>query len=310
MRVLLDHWSASDVDMFVSPALFSTAIAMLRPTRARRIVWVQDLYSLGMNETGTGGGFSRRAITALEKWVLNRADAVVAIHDRFKDYMVEQLGVPEECVHVIRNWSHISQPDRKSRDETRKNLGWSRDQIVVLHAGNQGVKQGLMNVVEAAQLAAEQSSKVIYVLLGGGSEHEELVEAGSHIANLQFIDSLPEDQYEAALAAADILLVNELPALSSMSVPSKLTSYFAAGQPVVAATDSGSVTAGEISASAGGIVVPAGSPVELLRACTTLGADLVGRQSMGQSGRKFAEERLTEASALDSFENLLQQLVG
>ena len=68
------------------------------------------------------------------------------------------------------------------------------------------------------------------------------------------------DDFQVALSAADFLLVNELPGVKDMAVPSKLTSYFNAGVPVVAATDDGSVTAAEIATSGGGVRVDAACP--------------------------------------------------
>src|SRR5690606_33378551 len=137
-------------------------------------------------------------------------------------------------------------------------------ELVVLHAGNQGAKQGLENVVEAARAADAQGAPVRFVLLGDGSRRAALQAAASGIRSIQLVDPLPEDRFPAALAAADVLLVNELAGLAEMSVPSKLTSYFDAGRAVLAATSAGSTTAHEIQASGAGVRVDAEDPQALL----------------------------------------------
>ena len=58
-----------------------------------------------------------------------------------------------------------------------------------------------------------------------------------------------------------------------MSVPSKLTSYFATGLPIIAATDAGSVTAEEIEASGAGIRVDADRPELIVKAAMELRND-------------------------------------
>ena len=66
-----------------------------------------------------------------------------------------------------------------------------------------------------------------------GSQREQLAARGAGVERLTFAAPLPDGEFEAALAAADVLLLHEKPGVVEMSVPSKLTSYFTAGRPVV-----------------------------------------------------------------------------
>ena len=127
----------------------------------------------------------------------------------------------------------------------RRRLGWPEDVTVVLHAGNMGAKQGLANVLRASRLADQTNEPLLFVLMGDGNQRAELEAMGGNRC-LQIIDPLPSDLFPQALQAADILLVNERGGVTEMAVPSKLTSYFATGRPVIAATDPGSITAEEI----------------------------------------------------------------
>ena len=167
----------------------------------------------------------------LEGALLSRADGIAVVHPRFAGPLAD-LGVDPARITTIPNWSHIAAPtgDRRA---VRRELGWRDDELVALHAGNMGVKQGLENVVEAARTADAVGAPVRFVLLGTGNQRARLEELGAGIARLELRDPLPDDRFPDALAAADVLVVNEAPTVAEMSAPSKLTSYFAAGRPVV-----------------------------------------------------------------------------
>jgi colanic acid biosynthesis glycosyl transferase WcaI len=311
IRLSLAAWRNPDVVLLISPALFSSGLALLRirltPDRPGAGIWVQDIYSRGVVETG-GSGKVAAAASVVEALILRSADGVVAIHDRFKSHMVESLGVPSKNVRVIRNWTHLPASPTQNLDAVRTNLGWSADEIVVLHAGNMGKKQGLENVLHAALLAQKQNSKVRFVLMGDGNQRKTLEAKASGLERVQFVAPLPGDQFLEALAAANVLLVNELPGVRDMAVPSKLTSYFNAGRPVIAATDEGSVTAMEIAASEGGIRVDAADPRALLEAAEAIGAGLDTAKKLGENGLRFRHDTLSEAVAIGHYDEFVSSL--
>jgi putative colanic acid biosynthesis glycosyltransferase WcaI len=313
VRLLVSRWRRPDVLVLVSPALFSVAAAAARARWSGRLttaVWVQDLYSVGMVETSQGGGPATWLVRAVESLTLRAATGVAVIHDRFRQFAVDRLGVPEDHVEVIRNWSHVEPARHVDRAEVRARLGWMPDETVVLHAGNMGIKQGLENVVEAARLADAVGAPVRFVLLGDGNQRERLQSLAAGVRSVRFLAPLSDEEFQRALVSADVLLVNELAGMREMAVPSKLTSYFAASLPVLAATDEGSVTAGEIEASGGGVRVPAGDPRALLDAALALRANPAQARALGAAGRRYRDAVLTERAALDHFEEWLMTLVA
>ncbi len=189
-----------------------------------------------------------------------------------------ELGVAPGSVHHVPNWSRVA-PPALTVEQTRLRFGWDDGRMVVLHAGNMGYKQGLEQVVEAARLAADRGDPVRFVLAGGGNRAEAIREAASGLPNVDFLGVQPDGIHASLLAAADVLLLSERASQVDMSLPSKLTSYFAAGRPVVAAVAADGATAAEIERSGGGIVAPVGRPERLLDALRALrdDADLAGR---------------------------------
>ncbi len=297
LRAAFSPWSRPDVVIAVSPALLSSAIVVLRArlTRTPVIVWVQDIYTLGAAQTGAAG-LAARTLRLLESWTTRKADRVIVIHDRFKRFLERELAVPSGRIDIVRNWTHVKPATGRS-STTRHQLGWKDDETIVLHAGAMGSKQNLENVVLASRLAAEEHSKVRFVLLGDGHRRPALQAMGAN-PNLQFLDPLPDGVFESALASADVLLVNELPGMTEMSVPSKLTSYFSTGLPVLAAVDETSVTAEEIQVSGGGLRVPPSDPVALLAGAQRLAEDQDLALSLGERGLAHRESVLMVDTAI------------
>lgn len=313
-RLLFARWNKPQVVVLVSPALFSTAIALIRarwsPRKPAVVVWVQDLYSLGVTETGAARGIVARFITWVESKTLRSATCVVVIHSRFAAYVRDELGVAADRVEVVRNWSHLKPSPAPDSAAVRAQHGWAADDTIVLHAGNMGAKQGLENVIDAARLADAAQLPIRFVLLGNGNQRAALENYAEGIDRLQFLDSLDDAGFNNALGTADILLVNEKPGVSEMAVPSKLTSYFSTGKPVIAATDPTGVTASEIDAASGGIVIQSGEPQTLVNACLELRNNPSRAEALGANGQVYRREVLSEQAALARFATLLQRLAA
>lgn len=287
-----------DVVLGVVPSLLGTVAASATAARtgARLVIWMQDLMGLAARQSGiAGGGRVAAATTGVERWALRRADAVVVLNQAFRGY-VESLGVAPGRVHDVPNWSHVER-SRGDRTGTRRSLNWTDDLFVTLHAGNMGLKQGLENIISAARLSAVEAPHLRFVLMGDGSQRHRLESDGAGIPTLEFLPAAPNDRFMDILAAADVLLVNEAPSVMDMSLPSKLTSYFQAAVPIVAAVQEQGCTAAQVLASGAGQVVPPGDPRRLMKALAAM-ADEPDLSGLGASGGKFASENLSAAASL------------
>lgn len=307
LRATWSSWFNAEVILAVTPALLSTALVVARARLTHRpsVVWVQDIYTLSATQTGLAARISG-LVGRIESAALRNADQVVVIHDRFKSFVTTELGVDPDRVQVVRNWTHLSGSAGHRDPERRRRLGWEPDQIIVLHAGNMGAKQNLENVVRASQLAAEASSPVRFVLMGDGHRRPALEAMGTN-SQLQFLDPVDSADFAATLASADILLVNELPGMTEMSVPSKLTSYFHSGRPVLAAVDAGSVTADELAAAAAGVRVDPDDPAALLAAAEALAEDSAQLAQFGAAGQEYCRRVLSASQATTGLAQALHE---
>ena len=289
-------WSPNVV-VAVVPSLFGAVAAARLAERhgARLVVWVQDLMGLAAARSGIAGGSRIAALTGvMERWVLRRADEVLVLNDAFRSH-VERAGVPDERVRLVRNWNHVpgSSSDRLS---VRERLGWADDEVVALHSGNMGLKQGLENVLAAARLA--EGTKVRFVLMGDGNQRTWLQQGGQDVPTLSFLPPASREDFPDILAASDVLLVSERASALDMSLPSKLTSYFRASVPVLAAVPAGGGTAHEIERAGAGRLVPPDDPQALLDGVQALVSDAAACLEYRARALKHVNENLSASSSL------------
>jgi glycosyltransferase involved in cell wall biosynthesis len=255
-------------------------------------------------QSGIAGGRSVAGVTStLEGFALRRAQRVAIVSEAFRAN-VEACGVPSDSIQLFPNWSHI-EPAIETKEWARTTLGWSLDAFIVAHTGNMGLKQDLGNLVEAARILGDRA-EVIFV--GDGSQRAHIQKQSARLSNVRFLGSLSPQEYSLALAASDVLVVNERPSVGDMSLPSKLTSYLTAGRPVVAAVSANGATAAEIERTRGaGLVVPPGRPTRLADALLSLKKDPQRRRDMGQRGLAYSQERLGRDVAFNRFEEIIEQ---
>jgi glycosyltransferase involved in cell wall biosynthesis len=300
-----------EIVIVISPALLSLVPAVLfrRMLGYRVGAVVQDLYGAALAETGLGGGKLARLTAWLERSLLRLTDGTVVIHEVFRQRLLSD-GVLAGPVRIIPNWAHVTMSGVDNRNEQRRRLGWGPHDFVALHAGNMGAKQGLEGLVDVGRLAEERGSAVKIVLMGNGSQRAAIA-AQAHVADrVSVMDPLPEGEFEAALAAADCLLLHEKPGVVEMSVPSKLTTYFTAGRPVVAATDERSGAAALVDASGAGIRVAAGDSAAILDSIEKIAGDPATAAEMAANGQAFAAEHLTGAASLAAYQDWVRSLIG
>lgn len=309
--VLFGPWRSPDVVVAVSPPLLAAGAVVLR-TRffgdgaSRIVIWTQDLYTRGMQELSSGSEGAASVAALVEGGVLRAADSVIVIDDRFRAFVEDQLHVSPGRISVHRNWVHLRRPTMQiSRERMREVLGWG-ERPVALHAGSMGEKQGLEILIEAARQAQRSGDETLFVLMGQGSQRSKIQALGAGCPNLMVLDPLPDAQFQAALAAADILLVCERPGVKEMALPSKLTSYFMAGRPVVASTHPEGTTAHLLREAGAGQLVQPGDASGILEAVSSMVGSLRADE-LGRAGRAFAEAHMLEEAAVAAME---QRITG
>lgn len=299
-----------DAVVGIAPSVTSGVLARVMATRANAAygVIIQDLVGAAALQTGIPGGSKVAALARrAERWMTAEAAFVAPVTRAFYPYLVN-LGVPGARIEVLPNWSRLGRPSAE-RWETRRALGWRDDEMIALHAGNMGLKQGLEQIVEAARLAERDGAPIRFVLMGDGNQRGRLESLGEGLARFEvrpFVDvaDLPD-----VLSAADVLIVAQRASVHEMSMPSKLTAYFAAGRPVVAAVDPLGSTADEIARAGAGRVVPAEQPRALIDALLYLHEQPALAATSAASAKRYAETALSRGAILARASELVARLI-
>jgi colanic acid biosynthesis glycosyl transferase WcaI len=264
----------------------------------------QDLMGQAAEQSGVAGGEKvASTVRKAELMLARRAAAVAIIAEGFRGYL-EEGGVEPAKIHRLRNWTRRVEPT-ETAEEIRGRLGWRADEFVCLHGGNMGQKQGLDNLLDAAALLRGRNAKL--VLAGDGNDRARLEQRAAEqgLDNVAFIELQPPGRWEALMQASDVLLVNQRSSVTDMSLPSKLTSYFAAGRPVVAAASAGSETAREIEEAHAGIIVPPAEPEALADAILVLAAGAEAAR-LGANAMRYAREVLSADKILAEYERFVE----
>jgi glycosyltransferase involved in cell wall biosynthesis len=297
----------SEVVVLISPALVSSALVLIKKritrNKTKTVLWVQDLYEQGLKETASGGKLSSFVVGQIENWLLRSVDQVVFAHAAFELAKPELTG-SGRFVTSIPNWSQFSYQPNEDSETTRKKYSLNSNRLV-LHIGNMGVKQGLENVVSSALEAERRKLPLHFLLVGSGNQIENLKKLAGTCQNISFIPPVSEQELSNLLNTANILLVNEKPGVKEMSMPSKLTTYFQTGIPVLVCAEPDSIAAREIKTHDIGFWVQSGTPGALLKAVLDL--DLVHASKVAMSAKDFAEKNLGKAPAVEKFVSLLER---
>ncbi|MFU8851391.1 glycosyltransferase family 4 protein [Micromonospora sp. SL1-18] len=309
MSVLRD----ADVALVYSSPVTATAAAMAARRRwgTPYVTMVLDLWPDSVFATGflTDGPARRLAEAVLGRFTdrtYRWADHVTVPAPGLRDMIIAR-GVPAEKVSVVYNWADekVMQPT-EPEPGLRTRLGLGDDDFVLMYAGNHGPAQRIDVVIEAMARLTDLPD-VHLVLVGDGVEKDALTTRAARIrpGHVHFLDPVPPDRLAARMAAADLHLVSlaDEP-LFRITLPSKVQSILACGQPVLACAPG---DAARIIRDAGaGFDAPpenAASLAEVIRLARETPRPRL--RAMGRAGRRHYLAHLSEATNVRVLADLL-----
>jgi len=238
-----------------------------------------------------GGGFDARVHEkklwiAVTKFILRRAEGVIALGERWRQVFVDEVGVRPERVFVIYN----AVPDFvQSRDLTRP----VDRPLTIFFAGEIGARKGV-DVLVAALAQVRENIDWRCTIAGNGdvSPFRETLERAGIAARVTFPGWLGMDDIHAHMLNADILT---LPSRSE-ALPISLIEGAAAGAALVCTGVGASAEIAENSVSG---YVLAIEPEAFARAFTELAQDRVKLAAMQSAARERYLDRFTFARMLE-----------
>ena len=290
-----------------SLAMFARMLAWWK--RLPYVVSIQDLAAQAASDVGiVRHPLISNLMKRFEYSTYRHASRALVLCEAFKDALVSN-GYNEDRIHVIPSPIDVDRlrpiaPSAKFREAN----GLTTDDFVVLFSGSMGLKQGLVNVIEASRETAKKAPNVKWILVGEGevkSSLQQLIHQHALSDYVKLLSLQPEEEMPAMFASADVLLLNQVGAVKTTVIPSKLLTYMAAGKPVLAAVNPLSQGAELLRRATGGIIVNADDPQALAAAVLELRSGDCGELlDMGRRNRTFAEQHFDSKQILAAQEAL------
>jgi len=300
--------------MVVVPTMACAPLALIVAGILRLPIWlhIQDFEVDAMHAMGIlpGAKFTQKLVLACEAWLLKRFDRVSSISRKMVDRLLEK-GVASDRVVEFPNWVDVSliHPmdfGAKNINPVRELFCVPEGAIVVLYAGNIGLKQGLEVVVESARRLSDRMD-IFFVFVGAGSAMEGLKSSAKDLKQVKWFPLQPIELLNDLLNAADIHVLPQKAGAADLVMPSKLTGMLSSGR-VIVGTAEAETELGLVLEKCG-VRVPAEDAEALTVAIEQLSQDECKRLQLGASGREYALAHLSHAVIFRQFESELLRLM-
>ncbi|AMG91061.1 colanic acid biosynthesis fucosyltransferase WcaI [Citrobacter amalonaticus] len=292
----------------VVPTLFcSPGMRLLaKLSGARTLLHIQDyevdaMLGLGLAGNGKTGKVAQLA-TAFERSGLHNVDNVSTI-SRSMMNKAQAKGVAAEKVIFFPNWSEVARFQNVNDDEVislRQQLGLPDDKKIILYSGNIGEKQGLENVIAAAEQLREQPLIFAIVGQGGGKARLEKMARERGLHNVLFFPLQPYEALPALLKMGDCHLVVQKRGAADAVLPSKLTNILAVGGNAVITAEPETELGQLCDRYAGIAVCVEPESVDALVAGVTMALAMPKNNTVA---REYAERTLDKENVLRQFMN-------
>lgn len=205
--------------------------------KAHLAVWIQDLWPESL--AATGHVRNRLALTLvgwLVNWIYRCTDTLLIQSKAFQASM-EKRAKAEKIIYYPNS---MHRPDLTIPTQTPPSemlIQQLDSSFSIVFAGNLGKAQSLQTIVDAAK-QLEDLSDVRFFFVGSGSMSDWLAEQKSRLKldNVLIVGRYPMETMPEIYAHADALLVTLTTSeIFSLTVPSKIQAYLAAGKPIIAA---------------------------------------------------------------------------
>jgi colanic acid biosynthesis glycosyl transferase WcaI len=222
----------------VSP-IFSAlpAVVLRRLKKAPMIIWITDLWPESLVATGISKNPRiLNSVALFVKFIYRYSDL---IYTSSKGYIprIEAMGVPSQKIKFWPQWAETLFLKGSSPNDSNIQLPKG---FVVLFSGNIGSSQDMPTLLRAAEKLKDRQD-IHFVILGDGREKAEtdatVIRLGLQ-KTFHMLGRKPMDSMPAYYAKASVLLVSlKKEDLFSVTLPAKLQSYMASGNPILACLD-------------------------------------------------------------------------
>jgi colanic acid biosynthesis glycosyl transferase WcaI len=271
------------------PIIGLTAWLTARCSRAQFVFLCQDVFpEVAVLVEGFQSAMVNRCLDAINRFLLRRADRVVALGETMRDRLIAKGADPAKVV-VIHNWADCDAIRPGPKRNAFSEAAGLAEAFVVMHSGNVGLSQNLDVLLDAAgQLRSHRD--IVVAIVGDGVKRAALEDRAraEGLDNVRFFPYQQRSALHESLAAADVFVVSLREGLSGYIVPSKIYGILAAGRPYVAAVEEASEVAAITRTHGCGLLASPGKAADLAEKILRLYLDRSLARSLGEKAREAA----------------------
>lgn len=283
--------------------------------RAKWVLEIRDLWPESIVAVGAmKKGLMIRLLYRLELFCYRAADAIVAVTDSFKDYMVKR-GIDPEKIRVIKNGVSLDIYDINDTPEILAKVDQFKaeyqlnDKFVAAYVGTHGMAHHLETLLQAAKLIKD-CPNIVFLLVGDGAERENLLKLRKDLgveSQVVMVKQLPKAMMPVVWRASKVSIVHlrKSPTFESV-IPSKIFESLAMKKPILHGVQGESAVL--VNKSQGGICFEPESAAQLAQAVKDLYLNPQRLTEMSEAGREFVLEHYNRTKLAEDFLALFDEV--
>jgi len=190
-----------------------------------RDLWPKSFIDLGIWRENS---IISRFFYYIEHVSIKNAQAIINLSPLTKQYLIERYRVHESKIFYV--------PNGASLDKSNSSHSITADQIKstgkfnIVFTGSIIQSNKVELICESAK-NLEQNTNIFFNIIGDGQEKELLIRKYKNIKNIYWYNSVPKNEIQNVLNAADVLLL--IQGNVAWGSSNKLYDYLAAGKPII-----------------------------------------------------------------------------
>lgn len=278
-----------------------------REHRVPMLLYCFDLWPASLSAGGFGeSSLPFRWMRRVSRRIYSQADRIAVTSPMFDEYFREELGLDVPDSLYLPQYADDAFSATPGGDAPE---GFDSAKVNLTFAGNVGKAQSVETVVDAAALL-EGDGRVAFHVVGSGSMLAECEARAESLGlgNVSFHGRRPMEEMPAYYAASDAMVVTfEDSPMACYTLPRKVTTYLAAGRPVLAAASG--ETARVITDAGCGLCCGTADAKGLARIAREIAETPASeRRAMGERARAYYEGHFTKERFFDALERELEDL--
>jgi glycosyltransferase involved in cell wall biosynthesis len=210
----------------------------------------------------------------LENFLIRKFDTVGCMSTLNVDFLKRNYKLKNnQAVEILPIWGEANFQKRSTKLEARRRFNLPFKCTIAVFGGTLSKGRGTEDIIEAAKIAEQRGSNVLFLIVGSGPIEHEVKAASQGLTKVQVMDALPRKIYQELLGGCDCGIIATERDSGMPTFPSKTMDYFRAGIAIVASVEDTTDYGEFLERERAGLHVPAGDQKALLDAVENIGKD-------------------------------------